>query len=71
MGMAEMSRTVNHWTLLHRDDEGRPGIELEQGVTDWEIWRFKDDDQLRRFVIHLITFHFDGKMPDPRGGDHG
>ena len=66
-----MSRNVNHWTLLHRDDAGRPGIELEETVTDWEIWRFRDDDQLRRFIIHLITFHFDGKMPDPRGGDRG
>jgi len=71
VGVAAMSRTVNHWTLLNRDDAGRPGIELEETAIDWEHWRFHDDDQLRRFIIHLITFHLNGKMPDPRDVNRG
>ena len=64
-------RLIAHWHLLGRDDNGRLGLELENPDGDFAHWWFRDDDQLRRIIVHLISVYLNGKMPDPRGGDRG
>lgn len=70
VGMALMNghdkRVIAHWHLLGRDDNGRPGLELENPDGDFAHWWFRDDDQLRRIIVHLISVYLNGKMPDPR-----
>jgi hypothetical protein len=56
---------------LGRDDSGRLGIELEASDGTYADWWFRDDDQLRRVIIHLISVYLGGKMPDPQERNRG
>lgn len=72
MGLAVMTGpAVKHWTLLGIDDSGRLGVEFEASNHEFDQWWFRDDDQLRRFIIHLISVYLNGKMPDPQAGRNG
>jgi hypothetical protein len=62
---------VKHWTLLGIDDSGRLGVEFEASNYEFNQWWFRDDDQLRRFIIHLISVYLGGRMPDPQAGRNG
>jgi hypothetical protein len=59
-------QVIKHWTLLGIDDCGRLGVEFETSPTEFGQWWFRDDDQMRRFIIHLISVYLGGKMPDPK-----
>jgi len=72
MGLAVMTGpAIAHWHLLGRDDSGRLGIELEASDGTCNHWWFRDDDQLRRIIIHLISVYLGGKMPDPQERNRG
>jgi hypothetical protein len=72
MGLAVMTGpAIAHWHLLGRDDSGRLGIELEASDGTYADWWFRDDDQLRRIIIHLISVYLGGKMPDPQERNRG
>ena len=57
---------IKHWTLLGIDDSGRLGVEFEASNHEFNQWWFRDDDQMRRFIIHLISVYLGGRMPDPK-----
>jgi hypothetical protein len=59
-------QVIAHWHLLGRNDLGQLGIELENPDGEWAHWWFRDEDQLRRVIVHLISTYLNGKMPDPK-----
>ena len=55
--MADLSdndRMIAHWHLLICPDDARLGVEFENAAGEFEQWWFRDQEQLRQMVLHLI-----------------
>ena len=71
--MADLStndRMIAHWHLLICPDDARLGVEFEDGAGDFEQWWFRDHEQLRQVILHLID-HLSDNRPDIEEADRG
>ena len=52
--LSDNNRMIAHWHLLIRPGDARLGVEFENGAGEFDQWWFRDQEQLRQVVLHLI-----------------
>jgi hypothetical protein len=61
---------IAHWHLLIRPDDARFGVEFEDAAGEFDQWWFRDHEQLRQVILHLID-HLSDNRPDIEEADRG